>query len=194
MTSKKEARIALGLPEKSQLVVYTGHLYSWKGVDTLVSSASMIPEVRVFLVGGTDSDIAKYREMYKEIKNLFIAGHRPHQEIPLWQRAADILILPNTGKENISKYYTSPMKLFEYMASKTPIIASRIPSITEILNDDNSLLVEPDSPTELATAINKIMCDNSLGKKYSEQAFADVRKHSWNERAKRILGFLNEVM
>jgi glycosyltransferase involved in cell wall biosynthesis len=55
----------------------------------------------------------------------------------MWQKAADALVLPNTAKEDISKYYTSPMKLFEYMASRRPIVATNIPSITEIINEEN---------------------------------------------------------
>ncbi len=120
-----------------------------------------------------------------------MVGAKPHDEIPLWLRAADVLILPNTANEDISKYYTSPMKLFEYMASGTPIVASALPSIREILNENNAVLVESDNPEKLAEGIKKVLADAELAKKISKQAFADVQNRTWGKRAEEILEFVN---
>src|SRR3989338_7168842 len=84
----------------------------------------------VGFVGGTEKDRAKVKVKSEKLKNkdnVKIIEHRPHDEIPFWLRAADILVLPNTAIEDISKYYTSPMKLFEYMASGRPIVPSDLP-------------------------------------------------------------------
>ena len=70
-----------------------------------------------------------------------------------WSKAVDILVLPNSGKTEISRIRTSPMKMFEYMASKRPIIASNLSSLREILNKDNSILVSPDSPRDIFDGI-----------------------------------------
>ncbi len=188
--SKEKAREKLGLPLGKKIVVYTGHLYSWKGVGTLAEVAKKLPEVLFVFVGGTLSDMKRFKETYDDTGNILIVGHKEHSEIPYWQKAGDVLVLPNTAKEDISKFYTSPMKLFEYMASERPIIASRIPSIVEILNDKNSVLVEPDSMEALASAISDIIHNQEKGETLSSQARVDVEEYAWDKRAKRILTFI----
>lgn len=190
--TKEEARNKLGLPEEGNIVVYTGHLYSWKGVDVLAEAAKILsPGTSVIFVGGTEGDVMRFKKIYGHMQNIEILGHRDHSEIPLWQKAADVLVLPNTAKEDISKYYTSPMKLFEYMASQRPIVASNIPSIAEVLGDTNSVLVIPDDPNDLARGISELLKDTHYAKIVSDNAYNDVLEHSWQKRTKRILNFIN---
>lgn len=189
--TKEKAREKLGLPLSKKIVVYTGHLYSWKGVDTLAEAAKILPEVLVVFVGGTVPDVKRFKGMYGSVENIMLAGHKDHSEIPYWQKAGDVLVLPNTAKEDISKFYTSPMKLFEYMASERPVVASRIPSIMEILNEKNAVLVEPDNPEALASAISDIIGNREKCKAISIQARLDVEEHAWDKRAKRILAFIS---
>lgn len=189
--SANDARKKLSLPLDRKIAIYTGSLFSWKGVDTLAQAADMIDgDFLAVFVGGTDRDIASFKSKYGSSKHILIAGHKKHAEIPLWQKAADILVLPNSGKESISLYYTSPMKLFEYMASKKLIVASDIPSIREILNDKNSVLVPPDNPLALAGAIKALMHDPKRGEIIATQAFRDVSDHTWEKRAERIISFI----
>lgn len=189
--SQQEARKQLGLDFAGALVVYTGHLYGWKGVAVLAEAATILPDtIRVAFVGGTEKDILSMRSRFGKDSHIHIVGHRPHAEIPLWQQAATVLVLPNSAKENISKYYTSPMKLFEYMASGRPIIASNIPSIAEILNESNSFLVEADSPRVLCDAIVTVVSRHDEGVVRANRAILDVCKHSWSGRAERIFGYL----
>lgn len=191
--SKEEARKKLGLPVDGNIAVYTGHLYGWKGVDTLAEASKQLPEgARVVFVGGTDVDVKRFRDAYGHIKNISILGHRDHSEIPLWQKAADVLVLPNTAKEEISKYQTSPMKLFEYMASKRPIVATDIPSVREILNDSNAVIVSPDDPKTMAKGIIEILENNDAIKRITEKAYQDVLFHTWDKRAKRVLDFMEK--
>lgn len=184
--TQEEARTQLGLPQGDTMAMYTGHLYSWKGVDTLAEAAKEIPSVQVYFVGGTDFDVNRFQQKYGDIPNIKIIGHRPHAEIPVWQKAADILVLPNTAKEDISKYYTSPMKLFEYMASGRPIVASNIPSITELLDKENALLVLPDDVQNLVAGINTLMLSPQKGV-LADRALLDVKEHTWSKRAQRII-------
>ena len=83
------------------------------------------------------------------------------------------------------------MKLFEYMASKRPIIASEIPSITEILNEKNAILIPPDNPKILTDTIVKVCNDSVLERLESiaNTAYSGVQEHSWQKRAHRILSF-----
>ncbi len=191
--SKREAREALGLSLSEKIIVYTGHLYSWKGVDTLAKTYSRIaPNTFIYFVGGTEEDVARMEKQYPSAKNLIFKHHRPHDEIPLWQRAADVLVLPNSGKENISTQDTSPMKLFEYMASGTPIVASRLPSIEEIVTDKEVFFVEPDNAEALADGITNALTSPEATVR-ATAARAAVGEHTWEKRAKRILVWLTAL-
>ncbi|MEK7609649.1 MAG: glycosyltransferase family 4 protein [Patescibacteria group bacterium] len=190
--TKIEARKQLGLPIDKHIVVYTGHLYGWKGVDILAEAALLLPnDFLIVFVGGTEKDIKLFKDKFGNDKKVMIAGYRKHDEIPVWQKAGDVLIIPNTAKENISTFYTSPMKLFEYMASSRPIIASRIPSIMEIVDDSCVVLVEPDSPKILADAISRICMDSTVSDSLSRRALQVVQSFTWASRARSILSFIS---
>jgi len=193
LDTKEEARKKLGLSLHKKIVVYTGHLYGWKGVDTLAEAALLLPkEYLVIFVGGTDADVLRFRGKYDSDERIMIVGNRKHDEIPLWQKAADTLVLPNTAKEKISKYYTSPMKLFEYMASKRPVVVTDIPSIREIADEKNALIVPADDPKEMAAGLLRAIQDEQRAKEASGNAYRYVLEHTWKERAKRILRFMRE--
>jgi len=189
--TKEEARCLLRLEDKRYMVIYTGSLFGWKGVDTLAKAAEYLPGAfLVIFIGGSGDDIARFREQYGDNPKIRIEGYRPHEEMPLWQKAADVLVLPNTAKEDISKYYTSPMKLFEYMASRRPIVASRIPSIAEIVDDGSAILVTPDDPTELAAGIRRAIEHPERVAALVAQAFTKVQHYTWEKRARAILDFI----
>lgn len=188
--SKEEARDKLGLPKDKKIILYAGHLYSWKGADTLADASLKISsEYAVLFVGGTKKDIEDFREKHKD-KNILVVNKKPQKEMPTLLKAADILILPNSSKENISRLYTSPMKLFEYMASKRPIVASDLPSLREILNEGNAYFFEADNPDNLATIINIALKDQSESESKALKAFEKVKGYTWNKRAESILNFI----
>lgn len=187
--SKERAREKLGLPQDKKIILYTGHLYKWKGIDVLTEAAGKLDKgTLVYLVGGMEKDIQKLKNKESAAK---IVGHRPYDEMPVWLKAADVLVLPNSSKEEISKNWTSPMKLFEYMSAKRPIVASNLPSVREILGEKNSLLVEPDDPAALAEGINKVLSDPAFSERVSAEAFKDVQGYTWPERVKNILSFFS---
>jgi glycosyltransferase involved in cell wall biosynthesis len=183
---RQAARSALALPE-GPLVVYTGHLYGWKGTDTLAEAARLVPSAQFYFVGGTQEDVADYRKRYADAPNCHFVGHRPHAEIPQWQAAADVLVLPNTAREPLSARYTSPMKLFEYLASGTAVVASRIPSITEVVSEESAYLVAPDAPEALAAGINEPLAHAEEREKRAHAARALAASFSWEARAKRLV-------
>jgi glycosyltransferase involved in cell wall biosynthesis len=188
---KEEARKKLGLETTIPIVLYTGHLYGWKGVDTLALSAKQVPEAQFIFVGGREwDDLPAFCQKYKDTLNIRVTGHRPYQELALWQKAADILVLPNSGKEDISRFYTSPMKLFGYMASGRPIIASDLPSVREVVSDQAALFVPPDDPDALHGAIKKVLADIALQEKLARGALVEVQNHTWTARASRISSFI----
>jgi glycosyltransferase involved in cell wall biosynthesis len=189
--NKEECRKKLNLPLDKKIVLYTGHLYKWKGVDILAEASRYLPNnIEIYFVGGTEKDIKNFKFKYSKFKNIKIIGHRSHSEIPYWLKAADVLVLPNSGEEAISEKWTSPIKMFEYMASQKPIIASDLPSIREILNNDNAILVEPDDSKALAKGINEVLQNYEISAKISSRALQDVRDYSWDKRSENILDFI----
>jgi len=191
--NQEECRKKLNLPLDKKIVLYTGHLYEWKGATTLAaSSVSLDEDTFIIFVGGTKEDIERFKSEILNLKSkIWVVGHRPHGEIPYWLKAADVLVLPNSAKEEISKFWTSPIKMFEYMASKRPIMASDLPSIREILNENNSILVEPDNPEVLAEGIKNALENFEFSASIANQAFQDIQNYTWQKRVKKILEFIN---
>lgn len=187
---KSEAREKLNLPADALMAVYTGHLYSWKGADLLAETGKLLPTaIHIYLVGGTEEDIARFRKFYQS-DNIHIVGQRPQAEIPLWLKAADVLVLPNSAKEKISSHYTSPLKLFEYMASGTPIIAADLPSLREILSNTKAMYFKPDDRGDLAEKIELAKEKLAYWQENAQAVVRRVSAFSWEERVCSILNFV----
>ena len=185
----------LNISEKDKVVLYLGHFYKWKGVYILVDSMKyLVNNVKIVLIGGTKSDqfaVKQYLDK-NNIKNVFIHDFVPHHGVIEYLKSADILVLPNTAKEERSAKYTTPIKLFEYLASGVPIVASRLDSFSAYLQDHkNSILFEPDNAEDLAKKIKLILSGNNLANSISRQAAEDVREYTWTNRAKKIIKFID---
>lgn len=179
-------RDLLGLPEDAPLVLYTGQLYDWKGAGALAQAAALVPEAAVVLVGGSDKDVHRLREKYGSTANLHILGQRSYRDIPGFLADADVLVIPNSGKLDLSRFYTSPMKLFEYMASGKPIVASDIPSLREILDESCAYFAKPDNPEDLARVVRRALSDPSAAAR-GNAAQEKARSYSWDARANSLL-------
>lgn len=185
--SKKNVRIKKSIPLDKKIVLYCGQLLPWKGIDTLINSFKYVEsdQIILYIIGGETSEIEECKKSAKN-ENVFFLGYKEHEEIPDYMRAADILVLPNTSKEKISQIHTSPIKLFEYMASGNPVVAADLPSIKQWVTNREVYFFEPDNEHNLFKTINKALSENSnfsLNKK-------KIEKYSWTNRAKIILEFL----
>lgn len=183
---KVEARRRLGLPLDKAIALYVGRLDGWKGVQTLFQAAELVQGVCVGVIGGSREEVSRLQAQYPAVHFL---GERPYRELSDNLSAADVLILPNTGKSVISTHYTSPLKLFAYMASDRPIIASDLPSIREVLDDASAYFVRADEPEALAKGILTALTDSQATNK-SRKAMLLVNSYSWRARAKRVISTL----
>ncbi len=183
---REKARTALGLKPDVPVVLYAGHLYTRKGVHTLAEAAHSLAGTEVVFVGGTIHDVTVFKERWKGTSNIHIIGHLTHDIIPLYLRAATVLVLPNSAKDEDSAYFTSPMKLFEYMASGTPIVASDVPALREVLTEESAYFFTPDDPVSLAESITHVLSHDTEASHKAKHAELEVARYTWESRARRI--------
>ncbi len=193
---KGSARQKLSLQQNEKIILYSGHLYKYKGIPTLLETAGLMPECTFILVGGWENDIKTVKETCKNanLHNVYVIGHVPQSELASYLYAADILMLPT------SKYWeeaesTNPLKLFDYMAVRRPIVASALPNIMTILRDgENGLLAEPDDPISFKSAMEKLFIAPALADSIAECAFQEVQNFTWDNRAENVLTFATEKL
>ena len=192
--SKLQARRKLGLPLDKKMVMYTGSLQKWKGVNVLLEAFGKIISENVVLciVGGSNEEVDAYRSSHAD-KNIIFTGFQPQNKIPTYLKAADVLILPNTAKEEISSKYTSPLKLFEYMASKRPIIATNLPSIRENVGKNVAVFSKADSSSDLAGKIDYVLSTAKVSGRLAGCALLVVKGFSWKNRSINILDIYGKL-
>lgn len=185
--TKEEARKKLGLKIEDKLIIYTGSFLDWKGIETIIKAAEKLNNVVFYLVGGSEKDLKKEAVLPS---NVNLIGRRDFKEMTLWQVSADILVVTGTKKDEYSFFHTSPMKLFEYMGSKNPIIASRTPAIEQVVSEQEVFFHEPDNEQSLADQIQFVFDNLQIAQEKTESAYNKVKIFSWENRAKKILEFI----
>ncbi len=186
----ERARVKLGVPLDKKLVLYVGLLDEWKGYQTLLTASELLPhDIHVGIIGGHVDQIKILEKKYPQVT--FI-GFKPYQELPSNQQAADVLIIPNSGRTEMSKCFTSPLKLFAHMASGVPIIASNLPSLREVLDDRLAYFFTPDDPRNLADSIVEVLKHPEQGKEKARLARQKVEEYTWIKRAQKILHFIDQ--
>lgn len=187
--TQQELKQRLGLSLVRKQVVYAGHLYPYKGVHTLADVARNMSGIDFIFVGGTTEDLKHFRTENGLQKNIYILGHQPHDKVFSYLCAADLLILPNSGKEKFSSLYTSPIKLFEYMGSGTPIVASDLPSVREIVSEKEVIFFTPDDSESLKRSIQFAFTNPEILEQNSARAKELAKSFSWESRAKKIISY-----
>jgi glycosyltransferase involved in cell wall biosynthesis len=180
------------------VVGYAGHLYPWKGVDVLVEALALLPGVRGLVVGGhpAERDTARLQARSRDLgldARVVFAGLVSPPEVSARLGAADVLVLPNPLTP-VSARYTSPLKLFEYLAMGRPIVASDLPAFREVLTDrQNALLFEPGSPAALARAVRAVLDDPQLAAALAGRASQTAADYTWDRRAERLDALFDET-
>jgi glycosyltransferase involved in cell wall biosynthesis len=186
-------------PDAPFTVAYAGHLYPWKGVDLVIEAIAGLPDTHGLIIGGhpEETDLARLRTLAEQLfcsGRVTFTGLLPPIEVAARLRDAHVLVLPNPASA-LSRAFTSPLKLFEYMASGRPIVASDLPSIREVLSDGrNALLVEPGNPQALTAGIRRIKEDAALAERLARQALEDVHDYTWARRAERLDTLFTQVV
>lgn len=185
------ARQTLNLPQ-ALTVMCTGHLYAGRGADLFLALAKEIPQAHFVWVGGRPADVGMWKKRAQS-DNVTFTGFISNQELPLYQAAADILLMPyshsimgSSGSAD-SASVASPMKMFEYMAAGRAIVTADLPVIREVLNEKNAVFCEPDNLVDWKLRIGKLLNDEPRRLSLGKQAREDVQGYTWSARAERIM-------
>jgi len=189
---KHSARSRLGMDVHEKQLSYVGGLYDGRGIDLIVELAHRCPDVKFNVIGGHDDQVFRWRERTSNVSNLQFFGFVQQTTIFDHLAAADILLMPHgrnvmsSGGSDIADY-CSPMKMFEYMSARRPILASSLPVLKEVLHDgQNAILLPPDDVGAWKSAIARLTHDRQLAVRLGQAAYEDVLRFTWDARAARI--------
>lgn len=197
--ARKSLSFSLSLQSSSFIAGYTGHLYPGRGSDLILDIAGQLPSINFMLAGGETADVSRVRQKIKNLglKNITLTGFIPNAELPQYQAACDILLMPYQRRVAASSggdiaRYLSPMKLFEYMACGRAIISSDLPVLKEILNYENAFLLPPDDLTAWVTTIQDLSVNPEKCAQRAAQAQKDAQQYSWKVRAQKIISAIQD--
>lgn len=178
-------RRTLHLDAATPVVLYTGTFEAYQGLDLLFDAMALVaatrPEARLVLAGGDADQLSRAREECRARgldRIVVLAGERPASEIPAYLRAADVLVSPRSRGTN------TPLKIYQYLRSGKPIVATRLLTHTQVLDDDTAVLTGA-SAREFADGILAALTDHARAAaigararqladtKYSYEAYLD---------------------
>lgn len=192
--SKHSAREKLNFITNN-IALYVGNLYAGRGIEDLMLVANRIPHVMFVIVGGPDNIAERYQQYCRDnnILNVRFVGRVLHGHVKYFLAAADLLLLSyhetvEAVDGTVTGAIASPLKMFEYMASERPIVATSLEPIKEVLKDNvNALLYSPGNIDELEQVINRLINEPAIAEKLAGAARQDVVKYTWEARSTRIL-------
>lgn len=183
-------RAMWGIAPGTPLALYVGKCYDWKGMEIFTEAFRKLPEVAFAFVGCTKKEFETVTREQCEYTNIRFFGERPYTEMPQWMKSADILLVIGTKKNAYSYEQTSPMKLFEYMATGVPILAAGTPAIRDAVSPQDVFFYEPDDSESFVENIKTVLHDASHARLTAQHAQRSAKKFSWENRARLILPHL----
>lgn len=154
-----EIRMAWGIPADAPLALYTGTFEAYQGVELLIHAAAILartrPHARVLVVGGEPQQVDRARGVARErgaADVMVFTGQQPAREIPSFVQACDVLVSPRIRGTN------TPLKIYSYLRSGRPILATDLLTHTQVLTPDIAVLVPPE-PEAFAQALARLFDD-----------------------------------
>jgi glycosyltransferase involved in cell wall biosynthesis len=178
---------------REKLVVYAGALRQFKGIDILIDVAKTMPDIQFACAGGNESEVNHYQQLSqdKQVNNINFLGYVLHESLASLLQAADILAHPHCLGEAAT--FTSPLKLFDYFASGTPIVSTEIPSIMEFKNTKAmAAWCEADNPKAFAESLKKVLQSHPRKIEGYSETIDFVQQFSWEKRAEIILSHVDK--
>jgi len=185
------ARLQLNLPE-ALTVLCTGHLYAGRGTDMFLTLAAKFPQASFVWVGGRQGDVDTWKGRASNLTNVTFTGFVPNERIPLYQSAADVLLMPygravTTSSGGNTAEVCSPMKMFEYMAAGRAILTSDLPVLREVLDETKAAFSPLEQPKAWELALGGLLTNPEKRQALGQSARSAVEQYSWVKRAERVL-------
>ncbi|HDL98210.1 MAG TPA: glycosyltransferase [Desulfobacteraceae bacterium] len=174
--------------------MYVGNLEAYQGIDFLLESFVRLKKVQkeaaLVVIGGKDADISRYGERAATLGiggSVHFLGPRPVGDLACYLRQADVLVSPRIKGNN------TPMKIYSYLDSGRPLVATRLPAHTQVLDDEIARLAEP-VPEKFAEAMLELGIDPALREKIAGQAGARVKEEFTRAAFQRkLVGFYRRL-
>ncbi len=151
-----------------KIILYTGNLESYQGIELLLGSFAEVTNAKLLVVGGKPERISELQDLSRSLgiaQNTIFTGTRPMTDMSLFLALADILVSPRRAGTN------TPLKIFTYLQSGKPLVATDLPTHTQLLNNEIAILTQPD-PQSFGNGLKKLLLDeqlaNALGRKGKE--------------------------
>lgn len=192
-TGAAVADLRANLPESSVLALYVGNLEPYQGIDLLLEGMALLdPDDRVELavIGGNPVDVANYQAKATQLglagRTRFL-GPKPLADLPHYLVQGDILVSPRLKGNN------TPMKVYSYMLSEKPILATDIASHTQVLDSSCAMLVDR-RPNAMADGIRALARDPAMRRRLGASAADRARKqYSYAAFRDKLLGVYGEL-
>ena len=176
------------------VAMYVGNLEPYQGIDLLLEgfrhTLTEVPDAKLVIVGGRQDDIAHYRgraEHLGIVSSVIFTGPRPIQFLTGVLRQADVLVSPRL------KGLNTPMKIYSYLDSGSAVLATRLRTHTQVLDDGMAYLVDPE-PAALGRGLADLLRDPALRARLAASAKAYVQREHTPEAARRKLEAFYEAM
>lgn len=184
-----------GLKNK-KVILYTGAISPLSGILYLIKAMKSINKkienTSLLILGnGPLTSLVKDYISKNQLNNVIFVGWILHEEIPRYHSIADVLVNPDV--RCMQTELDAPTKLFEYLASGKPIVASNLKSIREVVGE-NAILVEPENPEALADGILKVLTDEKLAKKLGENGKKIAANYSWEESSIKAYDIYRKIL
>jgi glycosyltransferase involved in cell wall biosynthesis len=161
-------RTELGLG-RDPVALYSGNFEPYQGVELLVDAAARVPEAQFVFMGGEPHELEVLRQRKAGGARCVFAGKRPPSTLPGFLALADVLVSPRCKGAN------TPFKLYTYLASGKPLVATRLPTHTQLLDESCALLVEASSEG-LAAGIRQVLADPEAARARAERGRALIER------------------
>ena len=181
---KKEARIKMNLNQNEKIVMYVGSVTEEKGVDIVLRSATLLPQISFYLLGSVNKKILDEEKS----DNVKFFGQVDNDLIPSYLKCADVLLIPH----HPSIKFQSPMKLFEYLASGRFIISTNLENIKEVIDEDDALFYKHDHPEDLRDKLNTFFENREKYEGENTKRKKKMLDFTWDKRGEVVSNFIND--
>jgi glycosyltransferase involved in cell wall biosynthesis len=187
-------RRQLGVAPHAPVVLYTGTFESYQGLDLLFAAMPLVlqsrPDATLVMVGGAETQVASARKQTDRLglgDRVIFTGQRPAEEIPAYLDAATLLVSPRSTGTN------TPLKIYQYLRSGRPIVATNLRTHTQVLSADTAFLADP-TPEGFAATILEVLHDPDravdVGRRARELADAEYSDEAYIAKTRRACDLL----